>query len=67
MAPRYPLPENTKWYEGTPLRATSQLVGRVDTLGKIIESLEEHDNSPKLIALTGIGGIGYEYIPSYKT
>ena len=59
MAPHYPLNERAKWYEGAQLRTTSQLVGRADKLEEIIKSLGVQDlHHPKLIALTGIGGIG---------
>ncbi len=44
---------------GSELHNASQLIGRVDTLEEIMDSLELEDQTiPRLIALTGIGGIG---------
>ena len=59
VAPHYPLKESGKWYEGSDLRTSSHLVGRANMLEEIVKSLEVQDRSaPKLVALTGIGGIG---------
>ena len=50
------------WYEGPDLRGVSQLVGRQVMLKTIVNSIGEEETSlPKLIALTGIGGIGYGF------
>ncbi len=49
------------WYEGPDLRGTSQLVGRGVTLKTIRDTVKEGTTSlPRFIALTGIGGIGYD-------
>ncbi|KAL8938801.1 MAG: hypothetical protein Q9216_003701 [Gyalolechia sp. 2 TL-2023] len=58
VAPRYPLNESSKWYEGSNLRNSSRLIGRTATLQDVIESLEQNDTQPRIIALTGVGGIG---------
>lgn len=59
VSPHYPLNKQAKWYEGADLHSTSQLVGRADKLEEIINSLQVQDiHRPKIIALTGIGGIG---------
>lgn len=59
VAPHYPPSNGSKWYEGTELRNASQLVGRVDTLEEIMDNLQFGNvTEPRLIALTGIGGIG---------
>ena len=59
VAPHYPPANGTRWYVGSELHNASQLVGRVDTLEEIMDSLElENQTIPRLIALTGIGGIG---------
>ena len=59
VAPHYPLNKQAKWYEGADLHSTGQLVGRADQLENIINSLQVQDiHHPKIIALTGIGGIG---------
>ena len=59
VAPHYPLNKQAKWYEGADLHCTSQLVGRADKLEEIINSLRLQDiHRPRVIALTGIGGIG---------
>ncbi|KAI9870960.1 MAG: hypothetical protein M1830_003586 [Pleopsidium flavum] len=58
-APGYPLASNTKFYEGSDLRAASQLVGRTEALQEIMSLLTiDGPPIPKMIALTGIGGIG---------
>ena len=68
VAPHYPPNKNTKWYKGSELRDTSLLVGRVDTLDAIMNSLRANDLTlPKLIALTGIGGIGYCHFSPIST
>ena len=60
VAPHYPPVNGSKWYEGSELRSASQLIGRVETLKEIMNSLDsENKAAPRLIALTGIGGIGY--------
>ncbi len=60
VAPHYPPANGSKWYEGTGLRNASQLIGRVNTLEEIMDNLNfENGTVPRLIALTGIGGIGY--------
>ena len=60
VAPHYPPVNGSKWYEGSELRSASQLIGRVETLEEIVDSLRsENEAVPRLIALTGIGGIGY--------
>ena len=60
VAPHYPPVNGSKWYEGSELRSASQLIGRVETLEEIEDSLRsENEDVPRLIALTGIGGIGY--------
>ncbi|KAM0798684.1 hypothetical protein BDR22DRAFT_823158 [Usnea florida] len=59
VAPHYPPVKGSKWYEGFELRNASQLIGRVETLEEIMDSLRfENEAAPRLIALTGIGGIG---------
>ena len=59
VAPHYPPATGSKWYEGTKLRNTSQLIGRTETIEEIMNSLKTEDETvPRLIALTGIGGIG---------
>ena len=59
VAPHYPPMNGSKWYEGSELRSASQLIGRVETLEEIMDSLHFENNAlPRLIALTGIGGIG---------
>ena len=63
VAPHYPLNKGWKWYEGTDLRMTSQLVGRTEALDSIMQSLQiQKFSSPRLIAVTGIGGIGYDIL-----
>ena len=60
VAPHYPPVNGSKWYEGSELRSASQLIGRVETLEEIMDSFRfENEAVPRLIALTGIGGIGY--------
>ena len=50
------------WYKGLDLRRTSQLVGRAVTLKTITDTVREDKTSlPRFIALTGIGGIGYDF------
>ena len=59
-APHYPPANGSKWYEGSELHNASQLIGRINTLEEIMDSLQfENETMPRLIALTGIGGIGY--------
>ena len=59
VAPHYPPVNGSKWYEGSELRSASHLIGRVETLEEIVDSLRsENEAVPRLIALTGIGGIG---------
>ena len=60
VAPHYPPVKGRNWYEGSQLRSASQLIGRVETLEEIMGSLRiENEAVPRLIDLTGIGGIGY--------
>ena len=42
---------------------STQLVGRTDTLDGIKLSIDgQNHRPPRLIAVTGIGGIGYEFL-----
>ena len=62
-APHFPPPAGKKWYEGRELREEleqSRFIGRSNELQQIIDRIGEPSKSlPKLVALTGSGGIGY--------
>ena len=56
-APRFP--PAAKWYEGKYLRSGSQLIGRAAILEEVLGALDDqHGQTVRSIALTGIGGIG---------
>ncbi|KAL8989972.1 MAG: hypothetical protein Q9169_008238 [Polycauliona sp. 2 TL-2023] len=64
VAPRYPVNENSAWYEGANLRTSSQLVGRTETLQNIVESLQQDNPQPRTVALTGMGAATFEESPA---